>query len=192
VDTDGTGGWESRTRSEYLNDARNHTGHSQVIGETEYDADTDFTAKTIDYSFGHDEITQTTQLYSPEGEPECGPSTVVFGHDGHGRVRLLTNDPNDPQGQTLPAITQLFAYDAHGRLLAILNGAGTLISGGTSGLADSSAAMTSVLYSGAQFDSRIGQARAPRGERGRRYSDSRPVDDRSSSGINSSGRSKNK
>ena len=75
--------------------------------------------------------------------------TVVFGHDGHGSVRVLTD--------MAAAVVQAFVYDAYGQLLAIMNGAGGLVSGGINGLANAAMAQTSLLYSGEQFDSRIGQ-----------------------------------
>ncbi|TWT30555.1 tRNA nuclease WapA precursor [Thalassoglobus neptunius] len=56
------------------------------------------------------------------------------------------------------AVAQIFTYDAYGQLLAIQNATGTLTSGGgVDNLADSSLALTTLLYSGEQFDNRIGQ-----------------------------------
>ena len=64
--------------------------------------------------------------------------THVFGHDGHGSVRVLY----DLAG----AIAQVFTFAAYGSMLAVHNGAGTLV--GTS----EAAALTSLGYSGEQFD----------------------------------------
>ena len=95
-------------------------------------------------------------------------SPLVFGHDGHGSTRVLTD--------LVAAVVQLFVYDAYGQLLAIMNGSGGLVSGGINGLADSSLAQTSLLYSGEQFDSRIGQAVVAQCRRQSRSQSERRVD----------------
>jgi len=48
-------------------------------------------------------------------------------------------------------------YDAYGQMLAIMNGTGTLLSGGNGPFADAKLAAPNLLYSGEQFDTRIGQ-----------------------------------
>lgn len=54
------------------------------------------------------------------------------------------------------AIAEMYDYDAYGQMLAIFNGTGTLTSGGNGVYADVSLALTNLLYSGEQFDTRIG------------------------------------
>ena len=148
IDADADNTYETRTRTEFLVDSRNHTGYQQVLRETHYDADTDLITKTVDYTFGHDEIAQTTQAYDGSGQPDGDPVTLVFGHDGHGSVRVLTD--------LAAAALQFFVYDAYGQLVAIMNGAAALTSGGSGTLADASAALTTILYSGEQFDAASG------------------------------------
>jgi len=75
---------------------------------------------------------------------------LVFGHDGHGSVRVLTDILTS-------SIVQTFMYDAYGQMLAIFNAAGAVVSGGNGAYADTALAQTILLYSGKQFDSRIGQ-----------------------------------
>ncbi|TWT35026.1 tRNA(Glu)-specific nuclease WapA precursor [Thalassoglobus neptunius] len=131
IDTDADSNWDSHTRTEFLVDHRNFTGYQQTIRETVRDGLSQV-IKVVDYTFGHDEITQTTT--------EGGSSTtLVFGHDGHGSVRLLT----DLAGAvaTLAGIEQIFVFDAYGDLLSM----------------QPTQAGTSLLYSGESFDSRIGQ-----------------------------------
>ncbi len=149
IDTDADQTWDSRTLTEFLVDHRNHTGYQQVVRETQYDADSGLVTKTVDDSFGHDEITQTTQAYDATGNPDGAAETLVFGHDGHGNVRVLTD--------LAAAVVQLFVFDAYGQMLALYNGAGTLLSGGNGTFANASLAATNLLYSGEQFDTRIGQ-----------------------------------
>ncbi|MFV0442118.1 MAG: RHS repeat-associated core domain-containing protein [Planctomycetaceae bacterium] len=85
------------------------------------------TSRTV-YTVGHDQIAQTVfDTATPDGV------TLVFHTDGHGSVRVLTN--------LAAAVAQFYVYDAYGNLLNLA----------------SSAALTSYLYSGEQFDSRIGQ-----------------------------------
>ncbi|MCA9078378.1 MAG: hypothetical protein KDA93_25350 [Planctomycetaceae bacterium] len=73
--------WDTRTLTEFLVDHQNHTGYQQVVRETHYDADSGLVTKTVDYSFGHDEITQTTREYDAQGNV-TSEETLVFGHDG--------------------------------------------------------------------------------------------------------------
>jgi RHS repeat-associated protein len=67
--------------------------------------------------------------------------TLVFGHDGHGSVRVLF----DLAG----AIAQLYVYEAYGQLAAIYNAAGQFVS------ANPSDALTAILHNGEPFDIRI-------------------------------------
>lgn len=141
-DTNGDTNFDERTRTEYLNDHYNFTGYEQVIKETQYNADNGQKTKVIEYSFGHDEIAQTVTKYD-EFENVSSEETHIFGHDGHGSVRVLYD--------LAAMIEQLFAFDSYGKLLSIHNGISQFTS------ANASDALTSLLYSGEQFDSRIGQ-----------------------------------
>ncbi len=69
--------------------------------------------------------------------------THVFGHDGHGSVRVLFD--------MAAAIAQVFAFKAYGKMLAIHNGSAQFVSNSASD------ALTSVLYSGEPFDAKIAQ-----------------------------------
>ena len=147
IDANADGAYESSTTTEFLTDHQNFTGYAQTVRETTKNA-TGHTTKTVDYTFGHDEISQTTKTYDANGSV-TSEATLVFGHDGHGSVCVLT----DLAG----AIAQLFMFDAYGQMLAILNGAGALVSGGNGQLADATQALTSLLYSGESFDANINQ-----------------------------------
>ena len=57
-----------------------------MIRETETDA-TGTVLKTISYTFGTDELSQTTVNFA-NGTPDA-PVTLTFAHDGHGSVRAL-------------------------------------------------------------------------------------------------------
>ena len=142
VDTDADDTYETRTRTEYLVDHRNATGYQQVIKETEYDADTGTLKKTTEYTIGHDEISQTVTQYDVQGNP-TSQATHVFTHDGHGSVRVLFD--------LAATIAQVFTYTAYGQLLAIHTGTAQFVS------ANATDALTSLLYSGEQFDSAINQ-----------------------------------
>jgi RHS repeat-associated protein len=116
---------QSKIRTEYLNDPKSLTGYSQVLRQTEYDADGNV-IKTISYVIGHQRISQTIEI---GGEK----TTHYFTFDGHGSTRALL----DLTG----AIVQLYAFDAYGNALGF----------------NTSEALTEFLYSGEQFDSKIGQ-----------------------------------
>src|SRR5690606_35949307 len=75
--------------TKYLVDHDNHTGYQQVIRETRTDEQTG-ESTVIDYSFGHDEITQTTRQYDDQGA-QVSDETLTFTHDGSGSVRALLN-----------------------------------------------------------------------------------------------------
>ncbi len=147
IDSNNDGTFETRTRTEFLNDANNQTGYSQVLRETQFNAITGVVIKQVDYSFGHDEISQTTKLYDANGNL-TSTETLVFGHDGHGSVRVLM----DIAG----AMAQMFVYDAYGNMVSISNQAGVRISGSAAAFANAVLASTTMLYSGEQFDNRIG------------------------------------
>ncbi|MCA9078376.1 MAG: putative Ig domain-containing protein [Planctomycetaceae bacterium] len=120
----------------YLVDHNNFTGYPQTIVEIAKDS-TGTETKRVTYTFGHDEISQTTVDAS-------GTETLTFGHDGHGNVRVLTD--------FAATVAQFLIYDAYGQLIAILNGSGTHISGGNGNLADLAAAFTNLLANGEQHD----------------------------------------
>ncbi|MFN7875567.1 MAG: RHS repeat-associated core domain-containing protein [Pirellula sp.] len=133
---------------EYLVDSTNHTGYAQTIVETTKNA-AGVATKRIVYTHGSDEISQTTYLPPAGGGVGWNVgTTLTFSHDAHTSVRMLT----DAAG----AIAQVFTYAAYGELIAIHNriaqSVGTV---GAQGL--QSQALTSLLYNGEAFDSRIGQ-----------------------------------
>ncbi|MFN7841616.1 MAG: RHS repeat-associated core domain-containing protein, partial [Pirellula sp.] len=133
---------------EYLVDSTNHTGYAQTIVETTKNA-AGVATKRIVYTYGSDEISQTTYLPPAGGGASWNAgTTLTFSHDAHTSVRMLT----DAAG----AIAQAFTYAAYGELIAIHNriaqSVGTV---GAQGL--QSQALTSLLYNGESFDSRIGQ-----------------------------------
>ncbi|WP_146512541.1 hypothetical protein [Thalassoglobus neptunius] len=58
--------WDSQTRTEFLVDHRNFTGYQQVVRESHFDVLSGNLTKTIDYSFGQDEISQTVQEFDAQ------------------------------------------------------------------------------------------------------------------------------
>lgn len=126
---------EKSGSTEYLIDSGNFTGYAQTIAETTKNGAGQIT-KRIVYTFGTDEITQTTyDASSPTA------SSLFFGHDAHGSVRVLFD--------AATAIAQVYTYAAYGELLAVHNG--------FANLQPNASSLTSVLYNGESFDSRIGQ-----------------------------------
>jgi RHS repeat-associated protein len=137
---DGTFAVGERTGSvEYLIDNSNFTGYQQTILETVKNA-TGQATKRITYTFGLDEITQTVSELDPTSQLITQSSTLTYGHDGKGSVRVLF--------EASAAIAQVFTYSAYGELLAIHNSSGTLQPLGSS--------LTSVLYNGEGYDTRTG------------------------------------
>tara|TARA_R110002167_G_scaffold352262_1_gene565134 strand:- start:1303 stop:19128 length:17826 start_codon:yes stop_codon:yes gene_type:complete len=136
VDTDADGIVDETTKTEYLNDPYNFTGYSQVIQETEYDENGVITKRVI-YTIGHDQINQTTIDYIV-GVPQT-PETLFFLADGHGSTRILADTagaiPN------IAGVEQHYFYDAFGNLLNM----------------QATQAATSYLYSGEQYDAKVGQ-----------------------------------
>ncbi len=150
TDANANGTVDSRVLTEFLNDANNHTGYSQVLRESHYALvdEASSLVRTIDYTFGHAEISQRTVETNDQGQV-TNDQTLIFGHDGHGSVRVVTD---------LAAVAQQFyAFDAYGQMLAIWNATAHLISGGAGQYADPAAALINLLYSGEQFDTRINQ-----------------------------------
>jgi RHS repeat-associated protein len=116
---------QSKIRTEYLNDSESLTGYSQVLRQTEYDAEGNI-IKTTSYVIGHQRISQTIES---NGEKV----THYFTFDGHGSTRVLLD--------TVGAIAQLYSFDAYGNALGF----------------NPAEALTEFLYSGEQFDAKIGQ-----------------------------------
>ena len=139
VNTDAVGDFDETTKTEYLNDPHNFTGYSQVIQETKYDENGLITKRTI-YTIGHDQISQTTIEYVA-GVPQT-LQTLYFLADGHASTRVLV----DAAGAiaNINGREQFFFYDAYGNLLDQDNFGPDQI-------------VTSYLFSGEQFDARIGQ-----------------------------------
>ena len=125
IDADGDGVYETKKLTEYLNDSRSITGYSQVLRQTDYDADGNV-LQTINYIIGLQRISQITVK---NGEVQ----ELYFAFDGHGSTRVLTD--------FVGAVVQLYSFDAYGNALGF----------------DPSQALTEFLYSGEQFDAKIGQ-----------------------------------
>ena len=88
IDADGDGTFESVTDVRFLVDHANHTGYQQVIRESHFDADGNL-IKTVDYTFGHDELHQTVKEIDAATGDVTSSRTDFFLHDGHGDVRAL-------------------------------------------------------------------------------------------------------
>ncbi|QDU80100.1 hypothetical protein Pla110_18220 [Polystyrenella longa] len=113
----------------------NHTGYSQVIEEVTVDNLNSMSeTERVIYTLGLDVLQQVKY----DSANPTGLNSIML-HDGHGSVRMLTD--------MLAAVTiynsipQIFAYDAYG--IAI-------------GFSEANA-ITSLLYSGEQYDTRIQQ-----------------------------------
>ncbi len=121
----------SKTRTEYLNDSRSLTGYSQVLRQTEYDANGNVVKETS-YVIGHQRISQTVEIGAQKEQ-------YFFTFDGHGSTRVLV----DALGAIAQyaGMDQVFHYDAYGNALGFV-------------MAN---ALTEFLYSGEQFDAKIGQ-----------------------------------
>jgi RHS repeat-associated protein len=126
----------SREETEFLVDARNHTGYQQVLVQKTWSVDDagnrTLTEHTV-YTLGHDVLSQTT-IDPATGQPG---ETLVLIYDGHGSTRMLSDAE-----ALLPAssgVAQLYHYDAYGVAL---------------GFSEATAA-TTMLYSGEQFDQRV-------------------------------------
>jgi RHS repeat-associated protein len=130
---------EKINTTEFLVDHHNFTGYQQVLKETTYDSQGNM-VKTVEYTFGHDEIAQTITERDGQGNV-ISEAVHVFGHDGHGSVRALFD--------MAAAIAHLYAFEAYGQLLSIHNGAAQFVSN------NPAQALTTILQNGEQFDSRI-------------------------------------
>ncbi|MEQ1905649.1 MAG: RHS repeat-associated core domain-containing protein [Pirellulaceae bacterium] len=139
IDSTNDGPFETIRRTEYLTDHANPTGYSQVIMETETDANGNPIKRTV-YTIGHDQISQTVYGPGTGGATWDAGTTHYFGTDGHGSVRVLY-DSLAAVVTSAANVLQLFHYDAYGNLLNM----------------QATAALTAYLYSGEAFDTRINQ-----------------------------------
>ncbi len=128
------------TSTEYLIDHANFTGYQQTIIETTKNA-AGQTTKRISYTYGLDEITQTTTAIDPASGLQSQASSLTFAHDGHGSTRVLF--------EAAAVIAQVYTYSAYGELLALHNSLG-------SNLTSQASPLTSVLYNGESLDPTTG------------------------------------
>ena len=137
--------WTTDSTVEFLADHHNHTGYTQTIRETKTNADG--TTKTVDYTFGHDEIAQrVVERDATPAKNITSDETHVFGHDGHGSVRVLYD-----LSSTVAEVVQAFTFAAYGQMIAVHDGNGAFLPGGEA------AALTSLGYSGEHFDTKAQQ-----------------------------------
>lgn len=120
------GNLASKNRTEYLNDPLSITGYSQVLRQTDYNADGNV-GKTVTYVIGHQRISQIITDKDSNQQEYC------FTFDGHGSTRVLLN--------LVTGLRQIYSFDAYGNARGF----------------DPAAALTEFLYSGEQFDAKIGQ-----------------------------------
>ena len=125
-----------QTSTEYLIDHANFTGYQQTIIETTKNASGQ-TTKRITYTYGLDEITQTTTGIDPVSGLQSPVSSLTFAHDGHGSTRVLF--------EAAAVIAQIYTYSAYGELIALHNSLG-------SNLTSQASPLTSVLYNGESLD----------------------------------------
>ena len=123
--------------TEFLTSHRNKTGHTQTLREVKFDADGNLT-KQIDYTFGGDEIAQRTREFDATGTV-TSDEMLVFGHDGHGSVRVLYN-----LSSTAAKIVQAFTFSAYGEMISLHNAVAQSIA-----ISDR---LSSTGYSGETFD----------------------------------------
>jgi len=132
IDADGDGVYESKKLTEYLNDSKSLTGYSQVLRQTDYD-ESGAVIQSITYIIGLQRIKQIVT------DNQGVTQEYYFTFDGHGSTRVLT----DALGAIVQyaGMGQVFHYDAYGNALGFV-------------MAN---ALTEFLYSGEQFDAKIGQ-----------------------------------
>ncbi len=134
-----TSSFTLQSSTEYLIDRSNFTGYQQAIIETTKNA-AGQTTKRVSYTYGLDEITQTTTAIDPTTGAVTSSITHTFAHDGHGSTRVLM--------ESAAAIAQILTYSAYGELLAIHNSTGAV--------QPLTANMTNLLYNGESLDVRTG------------------------------------
>ena len=96
----------------------------------------------MDYTFGHDEISQ--RVVTDDGQGGTTDETHIFGHDGHGSVRVLY----DLAG-TAASIAQAFTFSAYGEMIALHNATAQSIA--------VTERLSSLGYSGEHFDAKAAQ-----------------------------------
>ncbi len=133
--------WTLESSTSFLADAHNHTGYTQTIREVKTNADS--TTETRDYTFGHDEIAQRVVTRDDQGQV-TNDQTHIFGHDGHGSVRILYD-----LAVAVAPIVQAMTFSAYGELLALHNTAGVSLA--------TTARLSSLGYSGEHFDANAQQ-----------------------------------
>ena len=131
------GNFTLSSTTEFLASHRSKTGYAQTLRETKFD-DNGNVVKQIDYTFGDDEIAQRVREFDASGAI-TSEQTLVFGHDGHGSVRLLY----DLAG-TATKLIQAFTFSAYGQMIALHNAAAQSIA--------VSGRLSSTGYSGETFD----------------------------------------
>jgi RHS repeat-associated protein len=130
--------WSLKSETSFLADSHNHTGYTQTIRETK--VENGHTLIT-DYTFGNDEILQ--RVHGTKADGTSTDETFIFGHDGHGSVRHLS----DLAG----VINQVATYAAYGAVIAVHNVMAQLV--GTS----ESSFKSTLGYSGEAWDTNVQQ-----------------------------------
>ena len=96
----------------------------------------------LDYTFGNDEIAQ--RIVTDDGQGNVTTQTHIFGHDGHGSVRVLYD-----LAATTAAITQAFTFAPYGEMIALHNDVAQSIA--------VTNRLSNVGYSGEHFDAKAQQ-----------------------------------
>ncbi|GAA4443172.1 hypothetical protein GCM10023156_00020 [Novipirellula rosea] len=135
-----TSQFEFESDTEFLVSHRNQTGYTQTLRETTNNADG--STKSVDYTFGNDEIAQRIVERDDQGGI-TSDVTHAFGHDGHGSVRVLYDLA--ATGDNL--IQQLATYTAYGVMLAVHNGVGNALA--------TNVWASTLSYSGEAWDSTL-------------------------------------
>ena len=137
TDTALDGNFTLSSTTEFLASHRNKTGYAQKLRESKFDVNGNL-IKKIDYTFGDDEITQRVREFDAGGSV-TSDQTLVFGHDGHGSVRVLYE-----LAGTATTIVQAFTFSAYGQMIALHNSVAQSIA--------VSGRLSSTGYSGETFD----------------------------------------
>jgi RHS repeat-associated protein len=132
--------WTETESIEYVADHHNHTGYTQTLRETKTE---NGHTQITDYTFGHDEITQ--RVHGTQGDGTAIDQTHIFGHDGHGSVRVLYD-----LADAIANAAQVLTFSAYGQMLAV-----HAVAGGA--VATQAASLTSIGYSGEHFDAQAAQ-----------------------------------
>jgi RHS repeat-associated protein len=123
--------WTVTSKVSFLADHHNHTGYAQTIRETKVE-----NGNTLiqDYTFGNDEILQ--RIHAVQADGTAVDKTLIFGHDGHGSVRIVYN----PTGK----IEQTYTFTAYGNRISVHDYQGNPLA--------LDAALTQLGYSGEYHD----------------------------------------